>query len=185
MSPRRSVPACLRRSCSVLKSNSTTRRADVAFFASFSPSALSLPFTASRPPLEVPLACKEAIPAISGAVPANAEARLSCAMSSVTESGVNDTSVPSIGPAFPSSLISPPPTTLALNENGNSTDGANSRTSRFTLSRASGFCRPLVLPSEKRPSTILTSLALRSRLSFADGSGADEAGGPDVPPMLE
>jgi len=179
------VPARVRRSWAWTKSNSTVRRAGVPFLASFSPSAFSLPLMDSRPPVEVPLACSEAVPAMPGAVPASAEARFNFVTSSVTDSGVNSISVASIGPAFPSSLMSPPPASPALNENGNAAAGVKSRTSRFTLSRTSGLWRLPALPIEKRPSTILMSRALRSTLPAAAGSRAGAAGFVAAPPRLE
>ncbi len=67
------------------------------------------------------------------------------------------------GPALPSILISPPPLSFAVRENGITDAREKSLSSILTLSRIIGLAWPLVLAIVRRPFEIFTDLTERSR----------------------
>src|ERR1700722_2518196 len=164
MSPSWTIPECFRRSCWTEKSASTGRVEGTPFLASFRLSILSFPWRRIKTPSDSPLPSKDARPETSGDTSFIPErARSSCVTLRLTWTGVLAESAGSIGPAFPSSLMSPPPDTLAESEKGNAEVLEKSRTSMFTCSIVRGFQWAIVLLKERRQLVILTIFTERSK----------------------
>src|SRR4051812_6284028 len=90
-----------------------------------------------------------------------------------------------MGPALPSSLIAPPPSTSAESENGKAEAAEKSRNSTSILDSTRGLALLFAMPRERRPPLIFTSLTDRSSEEFPDGavSVCDLAAG--LAPRLE
>src|SRR5579864_2922947 len=136
-------------------------------------------------PSEYPLPLKDTRPVTLGATSFAPEpARLSCVTLRLTVTGVVAESPGLIGPAFPSSLIAPPPRTFAETENGKAEVAEKSRNSISPCSSTRGFQWPMVLRRVRRPLVTLTSCTERSSGICAE-DGVRPDGAADFPPRLE
>ncbi len=99
-------------------------------------------------------------------------------------SGVRAVSDESMGPALPSSLISPPPATCVENVNGNWAVVEKSRSSISTLSNSRGLVWPPAYPMRTFPLLIFRRCTERLAAAVVAG-GSDVAAGAVFAPRVE